>query len=158
MAKKPRHLVEDLETQFQSIQSKLSRARDDYIAKHQKEYNAARTSYKRVAARLEAARKTSGIATERFRKTGSKAARNQLKKTRAAASIVSSALREAKGIMTTAQDQLTSAKPFDRKLAARARALAAFERDWEKKETAREKARLARKKKPVKKRVPRSSE
>jgi hypothetical protein len=35
--------------------------------------------------------------------------------------------------MTTAEDKLHAAKPFDKKLAARAKVLARFEKDWDKK-------------------------
>ena len=49
--------------------------------------------------------------------------------------------------MATAQDKLSSAKPFEKKLAARAKALAVFEKEWEKKQEAAERARVDRAKK-----------
>ena len=46
--------------------------------------------------------------------------------------------------MVTAQDKLHAAKPFDRKLAARAKVLAQFEKDWDKKMKAETAARAKR--------------
>ncbi len=80
-------------------------------------------------------------------KSGSRAAQNQLKKTRAAAALLGEALGEARDIMATAQGKLSTAKPFEKKLAARAKALAAFEKDWGQKEKAAEKAKTDRAKK-----------
>ena len=49
--------------------------------------------------------------------------------------------------MKTAQDKLNTAKPFQKKLAARAKALADFEREWSKKQRIAEKAKVERTKK-----------
>ena len=100
-------------------------------------------------------------ATAQAKKSGTKAARNQMKKARAASLLLGKSLQEAKDILVAAESKLQSAKPFDRKLAARAKVLAQFEKDWEKKVKAeaaakakRAKAALAKrraaKKKPAK--------
>ena len=72
-----------------------------------------------------------------------------MKKARAASLLLGESLGEAKKIMVTAQDKLHAAKPFDRMLAARAKVLAQFEKDWDKKlkseAAARKKAPAAKK-------------
>ncbi len=83
----------------------------------------------------------------RLGKSGTQAAQNQLKKTKAAAALLGESLGEAKDIMATAQGKLSTAKPFEKKLAARAKALAAFEKDWDQKQKAAEKAKVDRAKK-----------
>jgi len=142
--KSAQDLLEELEAQFHSVQTKMMKAKDSYLANHQKEYEKARESYQRQRKRLEQGSKKVAREAEKFRKSGTKAAQNQLKKARAAAIVLGEALSEAGGIMTTAQDKLNSARPFEKKLAARAKALLDFEKEWEKKEKAAEKAKTSR--------------
>lgn len=145
--KSAQELLEELEAQFHAAQKKMMDIKDSYLANHQKEYENARASYHSQRKKLEQASKKVAKEAAKFRKSGTKTAQNQLKKARAAAVILAEALSEASGIMTTAQDQLKSARPFEKKLAARARALAAFEKEWEKKQIAAEKAKAVRAKK-----------
>lgn len=142
--KRARHLVEELESQFATLQTRISRAKDSYIANHQKDYDRASKSVSATRKRLDRARKSVTGAAERFSKTGSLAAQNQLKKTRAAAVLLRTALGEAREIMSTAQEKLNSAKPFEKKLAARSKALAAFEKEWDRKQKLAEKAKAKR--------------
>lgn len=145
--KSAQDLIDELEKQFHLIQDKMGRARRGYLSDHQKEYEKARYSYRNQKAKLEKATKKVSSDVERFRKSGTKVAQNQIKKAKAVATLLGDALGEAREIMNTAQSKLNSAKPFDKKLKARARALAAFERDWEKKQKDAEKARQDRTKK-----------
>ncbi len=145
--KKAQEVMHDLEEQFQSLQTKLTNAKDDYIHSHRNDYEGAKKGYQRQKKKLDAATAKVAKGAERARKTGTRSAQNQLKKANAAAAVLRGALGEARAIMTTAQDKLNTAKPFEKKLAARAKALAAFERDWEKKEKAAEKATAERAKK-----------
>jgi hypothetical protein len=46
--------------------------------------------------------------------------------------------------MSTAKEKLSSARPFEKKLAARAKALAVFEKEWDKKQKLAEKAKAKR--------------
>ena len=141
-----KHLVEELEGQFHAIQHKIGKARDDYIASHQKELAVANKKMKSAQSSLAKAKAKTAKAAVRAKKTGTKTAKNQLKKTRAASLLLAESLKEAKGILVTAQSKLHTAKPFDRKLAARAKVLARFEKDWEKKlkAEAAEKAKRAK--------------
>lgn len=141
---KAQELFHELEEQFHGIQSKISKAKDSYLASHRKDYEKAQASYQRTRKKLEEARKKVARDATRFGKSGTNAARHQLKKTQAAAVLLGEALAEAKDIMTTAQEKLDTVKPFEKKLAARAKALAAFEKDWERKKKAAEKAKTAR--------------
>ncbi len=145
--KSAQDLLEELEAQFHGVQTKMMKARDSYLANHQKEYEQARASYQGQKKKLEQASSRVARDAEKFRKSGTKVAQNQLKKARAAAVVFAGALGEAGRIMTTAQDKLNSARPFEKKLAARARALAAFEKDWDKKQEAAETAKMNRAKK-----------
>ncbi len=111
---------------------------------HQKEYDRAKRSADIASKRLSWARKSTAAAAEKFSRTGSQAAQYQLKKARAAAVLLGEALVEAKEIMSTAKENLSSAKPFEKKLAARAKALAAFEKEWDKKQKLAEKAKAKR--------------
>lgn len=148
MAKnRAKELLEELEDQFHGIQSKMSKVKENYIAKHHKDYERAQTRYQRAKKKLDEARKRVARDAGKLGKSGTKAARNQLKKTRAAAVLLGEALVEAKDIMKTAQGKLNTAKPFEKKLVARAKALAAFEKDWEMKQIAAEKAKADRAKK-----------
>ncbi len=142
-------LLEELENQFHAIQTKILKARDDYLANHEKEYNKARSGYEKTRKRGAQARKKVAREAEKARKSGTVKAQNQLKKARAASVVLSGALAEAKNIMFTAEDKLKSAKPFDRKLSARAKTLAAFEKEWEKKQTeiAKKRTQAAKKRK-----------
>ena len=142
--KQARHLVEELESQFTTLHKRIGKAKDSYIAKHHKEYNQAKKGVETARKRLGAARKSTAKAAERVSRTGSTAAQNQLKKTRAAAALLGDALMEAKVIMSTAQGKLNSAKPFEKKLTARAKALAAFEKEWDRKQKQTEKAKAKR--------------
>jgi len=145
--KSTRKLLEELEEQFHGVQKKMLKIKDNYLASHQKEYDKARASYRSQKQKLEQASSKATREAEKFRKSGTKTAQNQLKKARAAAVVLAEALGEASRIMNTAQDQLKSARPFEKKLAARAKALAAFEKEWEKTQIAAEKAKAERAKK-----------
>lgn len=142
--KTAKHVVEELEDQFHSIQSKIGKARDNYVATHQKELAGARKKMKAVQAKLAQARTKAARAAVRARKSSSKTAEDQLKKARAASLLLGKSFQEAKNILLTAESKLHAAKPFDRKLAARAKLLAQFEKDWEKKLKAEAAAKAAR--------------
>jgi len=144
---KSRHIVEELEADFHSLQKKIGKARDSYVATHQKELNAAKKQLKAVKKQLAKAKASAAKAGAQAKKSSSNAAHNQLKKARAASLLLGESLGEAKQIMVTAKDRLHAAKPFDRKLAARAKLLAQFEKDWDKKMKAEAIARAARAKK-----------
>ena len=145
--KSAQDLLDELEKQFHAIQNKMTQSRSSYVANHQNDYQKARQQYQKQKKKLEDATRRVGKEADNFRKTGTKVAQNQMKKAAAAAAILGEALGEAKGIMTTAEDNLNSAKPFDKKLKARSKALAAFEKDWDKKQKDAEKAKQARAKK-----------
>lgn len=146
------HVVEELETQFHSLQGKIGKARSDYVASHQKELASARAQLKKVQAQLGRARAAAAKAAVQAKKSGSKTARNQLKKARAASLLLGNSLKETRGILTTAESRLHAAKPFDRKLAARAKVLQQFEKDWARKMQAEATARTRRKKSAAAKR------
>lgn len=145
-------MVEELEDQFHSIQSKIGKARDNYVASHQKELANARKKMKAVKTKLSQTKAKAAKAAVRARKSSSKAAEDQLKKTRAASLLLGKSLKEAKTIMLTAESKLHAAKPFDRKLAARAKLLAQFEKDWDKKIKTEAAAKANRAKKAAAKR------
>ena len=148
MAKKPaQDFLDQLEDQFLALQKKIMGSKDKYLASHQKEYDAACETYRKQKGKLESATKSVKKKAEAARKSGTKRAQNELKKARAASVVLGDALLEAGEIMKTAQDKLNTAKPFQKKLAARAKALADFEKDWEKKQKMAEKAKAARAKK-----------
>ena len=130
---KVKHAVEELEEQFHVLQSKIGKARDRYLSSHQKEFTTASKRMKAAQTKLASAKAKTKKAALRLKKNGSNAAEDQLKKARAAALLLGKSLEETKAIMVTAQSKLHSVKPFDRKLAARSKLLAQFERDWEKK-------------------------
>jgi hypothetical protein len=141
---KTQEIIHDLEGQFQKIQQKIGEAKDSYLASHEKEYNKTKKSFEQSRKKLDAARKKTRAATERATKSGSDAAKSQLKKTRAAVSLLADSAVEAKKIMATAEDKLKTAKPFEKKLAARTKALEAFEKDWAKQEVAKDKQKVKR--------------
>lgn len=160
---KAQELLEDLENQFHGIQSKILKAKNTYLANHHKDYEKAQLKYNRARKKLDEARKRVAKDAAKLGKSGTQATRNQLKKTRAAASLLGEALGEARNIMSTAQGKLNTAKPFEKKLAARAKALAAFEKEWEVRLKAEEKAKAdqarkrkaaAKKKRAVAKKAP----
>jgi len=130
---KSRHIVHELEDDFHSLQKKIGKARDSYVASHQKELNAAKKQMKALKSKLAKAKSSAAKAAAKAKKSSSKTAHDQLKKARAASLLLGESLGEAKQIMVTAQNKLHAAKPFDRKLAARAKVLAQFEKDWDKK-------------------------
>ncbi|HAK52883.1 MAG TPA: hypothetical protein DCM54_13410 [Gammaproteobacteria bacterium] len=145
MAKKSaQHLLDELEDQFVTVQKKIMNSKDKYVASHQKEYDRARDAYRKQKKKLEAGTKRVTKKAEAARKSSTKRAQNELKKARAAAVVLCDALLEAGEIMKTAQNSLSTAKPFQKKLAARAKALADFEKEWEKKQKAAEKAKADR--------------
>ena len=150
---KSRHVVEELEDDFHSLQNKISKARDSYVSSHQKELNAAKKKLKALQGKLSKAKSSAAKAAAKAKKSSSKTAQDQVKKARAASLLLGESLGEAKKIMVTAQDKLHAAKPFDRKLAARARVLAQFEKDWDKKLKSEAAARKKRKKAPVAKKA-----
>ena len=142
--KKFDHLVEELETQFQSIHKKISGAREDYVSRHKKDFDKAKKQVDKLKKQVENAQAKSAKAANEAKKTGSTAMQNQWKKTKAAVSLLSGSLKEASDIMTTAEEKLKSAKPFDKKLAAREKALQAFEKEWAKKMKAEEERKAKR--------------
>ena len=141
---KSRHVIEELEDDFHSLQQKIGKARNSYVANHQKELNAAKKQLKTLRSKLTKAKSSAAKAAARAKKSSSKTASDQVKKARAASLLLGDSLTEAKKIMVTAQDKLHAAKPFDRKLAARAKVLAQFEKDWDKKMKAETAARAKR--------------
>jgi hypothetical protein len=149
---KTKHLAEELEEHFHVIQHKIGKARTDYIASHQKDLAIANKKMKSIQGSLTKARVKAAKAAVRAKKTGTKTAKNQLKKTRAASLLLADSLKEAKGILVTAQSKLHAAKPFERKLAARAKVLAQFEKQWDKKIKAETAEKAMRAKKAVAKR------
>ena len=128
-----KHIVEELEGKFHAIQNKIGIARIDYIASHQKEIASVHKKMKTVQAKLTKARGKAARAAVKAKTSSSKATKDQLRKARAASLLLAESLREAREILVTAQSSLHAAKPFDRKLAARAKVLAQFEKDWQKK-------------------------
>ena len=140
-------LLNELDEQFNKIQNKILTAKDNYLSAHQKDFENAHEAWQRQKENLEAATNKVTKEVEELRESGAKEAIIQVKKARAVAVLLRDSLSEASAIMKTGKEELTSAKPFDKKLVARARALAAFEKEWEKKQKAAEKARLARNKK-----------
>lgn len=126
-----RHLVEELEDQFQQVHEKLVKARQSYLDTYQDEVIEARERMQQIQAKLGKARKKVARAVVEARQSGTRSAKGQLKKARAASLLLADSLKEAKDIMVTAQSKLHAARPFDRKLAARAKVLAKFEKDWE---------------------------
>lgn len=143
------HVVEEMEAQFHKLQKKINKARVDYLASHEEEIATARQQLKSLQAKLDKAGAKAAKKAVEAKKRGGKSARNQLKKARAASLLLGESLKEAKNILVTAESRLHAAKPFDRKLAARAKVLEKFERDWEKKMQAEKAARSAKKKKPA---------
>lgn len=137
-------VIAELESQFYSVQKKLVTAKDKYMASRKKDHQNAKKKVVSIRNRLDKARTKSTEVAVRAGKSGSTAARNQLNKTKAAATILGEALVEAKRIMVTAEDKLNTAKPFQKKLAARAKAIEAFEKEWEKKEKAEAAAKAKR--------------
>jgi len=149
---KSRHIVEHLEDEFHSLQDKVGKAKDSYLASHQKELNAAKKQMKQIQSKLVKAKANAAKAAIKAKKSSSQSAQDQLKKARAASLLLGESLGEAKRILVTAQDKLHAAKPFDRKLAARAKVLAKFEKDWDKKMQAETAARAKRAKQAAAKR------
>ena len=147
-----KHRVEELEDQFHVLQNSIGKARDNYVSSHQKELATARKKVKAAQNKVAQTNAKAKKAALRAKKTGSQAAKDQLKKARAASLLLGRSLQETKEIMVTARGKLHSAKPFDRKLAARAKVLAQFEKDWERKIKAEAAARASRAKKAAAKR------
>ena len=112
-----RHLLEELEDQFHEIHSKLLKARESYLTSHKDEVRLAREKMQKAQARMRKAKKKAARAAVEARNTGTRSAKDQLKKTRAASLLLADSLKEAKEIMVTARSNLHAAKPFDRKLA-----------------------------------------
>lgn len=147
-----RHLVEELEDEFHSLQSRIGKARSNYVASHQKEIAATRKKIKSLQSQMSKAKKRITKAAVQARKSGTRTAESQLKKARAASLLIGNSLSEAKDILATKQDKLKAARPFDRKLAARAKVLEKFERDWDKKMQAEAASRAKRAKRAAAKR------
>jgi len=146
------HSMSELEDQFQCLQDKLAKARETYLATHQDEVVAARERMQQVQVDLGKARKKAARAALEARQTGTRSAKNQLEKAQAASLLLTDSLKEAKELMVTAQSKLHAAKPFDRKLAARAKVLAKFEKDWDRKMQEQAATKAARAKKAAAKR------
>lgn len=127
------HIVEVLEKDFHLVHSKIIKAKDHYLATHQKEVKQAKKTVAAAQKKLDRARSQVVKAAAAAKKSGSNAAHNQLKKARAAASLMANSVGEARNIMRDKEANLRAAKPFERKLAARAKALLAFEKAWAKK-------------------------
>ncbi len=146
-------ILEELEEHFHSFQNRFIKAKDSYIHKHSKEYEQARKKVNSAKKKLDTAKDRAAKATLNVKAKGTKTAHDQLEKAKAAMTIVGEAFGEAKDIMLTAESKLKSAKPFEKKLAARAKALAEFEKEWAKKEEEEEKKKIKqaaeRKKKAV---------
>lgn len=138
------HIVEVLEKDFHLIHDKIVKAKDNYVATHQKEVQQAKNAVKATQKKLDSARKQLARAAVAAKKSGTRSAENQLKKARAAASLIARSLGEAKDIMRDKEANLRAAKPFQLKLAARAKALEAFEKDWASKMQAEADARKKR--------------
>jgi uncharacterized phage infection (PIP) family protein YhgE len=128
--KTKKHLIEELEDQFHSIHHKISNAKEHYLASHHKEHERAKKAVKAAQKKLITAKNTLSKAALEAKKSSSKTAQNQFKK--------------AKAILADTHANLQTAKPFQRKLAARAKALANFEKEWLKKEKATATARNKR--------------
>ena len=145
------HIVEVFERDFHLIHHKMVKAKDHYVATHQKEVQQARKAVKATQKKLDSTRKQVARAAVAAKKSGTRSAENQLKKARAAASLIAKSLGEARDIMKDKEANLKAARPFHRKLAARAKALEAFEKDWARKmhaeATARKKSAAAARKK-----------
>lgn len=135
-SKKQLHPVEEFETQFHVLHHKIVKSKDNYLAAHQKDFDKAARSVKSAQAKLGRAKKQVMKFALAAKKSGTKTAQNELKKAKAAAALLGDSLHEAKTILTTSHSKLKVAKPFQKKLAARAKVLEAFERDWEKKQKA----------------------
>jgi uncharacterized coiled-coil protein SlyX len=140
------HAVEELEVQFHNLQKKILEARDNYVENHQKEIKMLRKKTKQLREKFAKVSSQAAKATGRAKKTGTKVAKNQYKKIRAASLLLGNSLKETKQILVTAENNLQASKPFDRKLHARAKVLAQFEKDWDKKIKAEAKAREQRSK------------
>ena len=56
--KKEMHLVEELESNFQSLHKKIVKSKDNYLASHQKEFNKASRAVKSAQSKLLRAKKT----------------------------------------------------------------------------------------------------
>jgi|GEM_PF-492797 len=151
-AKSTRQRVEKLEDQFQLAHYKLAKARENYLATHKNEVSIAREKMQQIQAKLGKARRKVARATAEARESGSRAASDQLKKAQETSLLLTDSLKEAKEIMVTAQSKLHAAKPFERKLAARAKVLAKFEKDWDKKTKEQVAKKAARAKKAAAKR------
>ena len=145
--KSAKDLLVELEGQFLTIQKKITNSKEKYLESHQKEYDATRSAYRKKRRKFQEASKKVREKAEAARKSGSHRAKNELKKAKAAASLLGDAILEAAEIMKTAQDKLNTAKPFQKKLAARAKALSDFEKEWDKKQRMAEKAKLDKAKK-----------
>lgn len=125
--------VEELEEQFHALQKRMAKARKTYLTNHKQEVELAREELKSVQTRLTKARTRAAKAAVEARIKGTVSAKTRLTRARAASLVLAQSLGEARDIMLTAQSRLHAAKPFDRKLAARAKVLEKFERDWDKK-------------------------
>lgn len=131
--KKEKHLIEELESKFQSLHGKIVRAKDNYLKSHEKELNKASRAVKSIQAKLIKTKKQVVKAAATAKKSGSKKAHDEVVKAKATAALLGNSLHEAKVMMTTSQSKLKTAKQFQKKLAARAKALDAFEKSWEQK-------------------------
>ena len=128
-----RPVLEELEEQFHALQKRIAKARKSYLASHKQEVELAREELKSAQARLAKARTKAAKAAVEAKIKGTVSANTQLTKARAASLALAQSLGEARDIVLTSQSRLYAAKPFERKLAARAKALDKFERGWEKK-------------------------
>ena len=152
--KKFENLIDELEGQFQAVYKKINKAKEDYVSRHEKDFEKAKSTVDQLKKQFDEAKAKSTKAAADAQKTGSKAMQNQWKKTKAAVSLLSTSLKEVRDILATQEENLDSAKPFDKKLAAREKALQAFEKAWAKKmkkEGERKAKRAAEKKAKTKK-------
>ncbi|MFL0810494.1 MAG: hypothetical protein K6L76_08775 [Agarilytica sp.] len=138
------HILEELEEQYHSIHDRIVKVKDDYVKSHAKDHANARKKVESAKKKLDAAKDRFTKASKNAKEKGTKTAHVQKEKAKAALAMVKEGFVEAKDIMLTAESKLNSAKPVEKKLAARAKALAAFEREWAKKEKEEEKKKAKR--------------
>ncbi len=129
----PPLLLNELEEKFRSLQRKIAKSRKNYLPTHKKEVALARRELRAIQSDLTEARARTARAAVTARRTGTASAQAQLQKAQAARLALAETLGKARERLLLAQRSLHEATPLDRKIAARAKVLEKFERDWEKK-------------------------
>ena len=157
-----RHLVEELEEQFHALQKQLEKTRETYLTYHKNEVRLAREKMQHIQGKLAKARKKVARAAVAAKNSTDNTTRNQskLEKAQAASLVLADSLKEAREVMVTARSRLHIARSLDRRLAARTKVIAKFEKDWETKtheeaakKTAKAKKAAARRRTNAKKRA-----